>query len=83
MNVNERVQNILNSFCNKETIRLQDHLQNDLGMDSLNMVMLLIELEETFQIQIHESDMNPFDLTTVESVVQLVQRYQGEGNEKD
>lgn len=81
MSVNERVISVLSSFSNKKEIQLQDRLQNDLGMDSLSMVMLLIELEETFQIQIHESDMNPFDLNTVENVVRLVERYQGGRNE--
>ena len=81
MSVNERVITVLNSFSNKKDIQLQDRLQSDLGMDSRSMVMLLIEVEETFQIQIHESDMNPFDLNTVENVVRLVERYQGGGNE--
>ena len=45
------------------------------------MVMLLIEIEEKFGIQLDESDMNPFSLDTVQSVVNMVGNYKGEGNE--
>lgn len=50
-------------------------LVNDLGLDSLCMVMLLIMLEETFEIELDESDMNPFLLLTVEDVINLVAKY--------
>ncbi len=50
-------------------------LQNNLGLDSLEMVLLLVEIEDSFDIEIKESDMNPFDLKTVSDVVMLVERY--------
>lgn len=50
-------------------------LQNNLGLDSLEMVLLLVEIEDSFDIEIKESDMNPFDLQTVSDVVMLVERY--------
>lgn len=46
-------------------------------LDSLLMVTLLIEIEETFNIQLDESDMNPLELTTVKSVIDLVNKYIG------
>ena len=42
------------------------------------MVTLLIELEEKFGIELDESDMNPYDLNTVQSVADLVGRYLGD-----
>ena len=45
--------------------------------------MLLMMLEENFQITLDESDMNPFDLTTVSNVVNLIEKYvDGDSNEK-
>ena len=43
-------------------------LTADLAMDSLRMVMLLVTLEDTFGIELDESDMNPFSLITVRDV---------------
>ena len=50
-------------------------LIQDLGMDSLRMVMLLVTIEDTFDIELDESDMNPFSLITVQNVVDLVMKY--------
>ena len=50
-------------------------LAEDLGFDSLKLVMLLVLIEDTFEIELDESDMNPFELLCVEDVVQLVKKY--------
>ena len=50
-------------------------LTGDLSMDSLRMVMLLVTLEDTFEIELDESDMNPFSLITVQDVINLVMKY--------
>lgn len=61
-----------------DDINIDDKLQDDLSLDSLTMVALLVEIEETFNIELEESDMNPFDLNTVEDVVNLVVKYCGD-----
>ena len=50
-------------------------LIEDLGLDSLKMVTLLIEIEDAFGIELDESDMNPFDLVTVNDIVTLARKY--------
>ena len=78
---------ILSELSGIETICLEHELQSDLGLDSLQMVTLLMMLEENFQITLDESDMNPFDLANVWQVVDLVEKYAGgknnEENEKE
>ena len=75
---------ILSELSGIETICLEHELQSDLGLDSLQMVTLLMMLEENFQITLDESDMNPFDLVNVWQVVDLVEKYAGgESNEKN
>ena len=54
---------------------LNKELIKDLALDSLRLVMLLVNLEETFEIELDESDMNPFQLITVQDVVNLVNKY--------
>ena len=77
MKIFDKVYVILSELSGTETICLEHELQSNLGLDSLQMVMLLMMLEENFQITLDESDMNPFDLTTVSNVVNLVKKYIG------
>lgn len=74
---------ILSELSGIETICLEHELQSDLGLDSLQMVTLLIMLEENFQIVLDESDMNPFDLINVCHVVNLVEKYLGGDNNEE
>lgn len=77
MNVKEKVKNILVRLSGENNIENDMTLQGDLCLDSLLMVTLLIEIEETFNIQLDEADMNPLELTTVKSVIDLVSKYTG------
>ncbi len=64
-----------------EEISPESHLQNDLALDSLSMVTLLLGIEEAFGITLDESDMNPFQLATVQDAIDLVQKYTGDHHE--
>ena len=66
---------ILSELSGIETICLEHELQSDLGLDSLQMITLLMMLEENFQITLDESDMNPFNLVLVSDVITLVEKY--------
>ena len=82
MNIEEKVKEILFELSGEEVIENDYYLQEQLVLDSLAMVALLIEIEETFEIEIDESDMNPFELSTVQNVIDLVAKYCGDENEK-
>lgn len=75
METQERVVKILEELSGNTNINSNDHLQNDLGLDSLDLVNLLVCIEDEFEIELDESDMNPFDFETVESVVNMVEKY--------
>lgn len=77
MSIEEKVKGILSELSGVETIVNDATLQGDLALDSLLMVTLLIEIEEAFGIVLDESDMNPFDLTTVQDVIHMVEKYCG------
>lgn len=74
----EEVKRILSELSGEERIENDSSLQDDLMLDSLAMVTLLINIEEAFNIELDESDMNPFDLNTVQSLIALVEKYCGE-----
>ena len=81
MNIAGRVIDILKELSGKENVQLTDDLQVTIHLDSLELVQLLIEIENEFEIILDESDLNPFSLTTVKDVVDLVERYV-DGNEE-
>ena len=81
MDVQERVFNIIRELSGAENISLESSLQGEIYLDSLSMVTLLIMLEDGFNIVLEESDMNPFDLVTVNDVVSLVKKYVGDKDE--
>ena len=74
----DKVIDILFKLSGKENIETNNTLVDDIGLDSLLMVTLLIEIEEVFNIELDESDMNPFELISVNDVVSLVSKYCGE-----
>jgi len=81
MDVQERVFNIIRELSGVENISLESSLQGEIYLDSLSMVTLLIMVEDGFNIVLDESDMNPFDLLTVNDVIALVKKYVGDEDE--
>lgn len=75
MDIENKVFDLLKELSGNETIKLSDTLKNEIALDSLGMVTLLVEIEDVFQIELDESDMNPFELITVFDVVELIKRY--------
>ncbi len=81
MNVEEKIKNILSGLSGVEYFYNETILQNELLLDSLSMIMMIIEIEDEFQIRLDEDDMNPYYLETVQDVIDMVGRYIGEQNE--
>ena len=49
-------------------------LRNDLGLDSLRMVDVLVNVEELFNITFDESELDPGNLHQVGDLVALIER---------
>ena len=71
----KQVMELLEELCLTPVTDSSLTLVGDLALDSLRMVMLLVTLEDTFEIELDESDMNPFALVTVQDVVELAEKY--------
>lgn len=78
MQIFERISGVLKELSGVENISLESQLKEDLMLDSLSMITMLIEIETAFEIELEESDLNPFDLTVVSDLVNLVKKYCGE-----
>ena len=77
MNIEKKIKGVLCELSGLESVKNSFHLQEDIALDSLMMVTLLLEIEDVFNIQLEEVDMNPFELTTVQSVIDMVAKYVG------
>ena len=75
MDFRKKVYEIIGSICGLEVDSQDKSLNDDLGIDSLGMVALLIELEDSLTIELEESDMNPLMLKTTEDIVKLAEKY--------
>ena len=60
---------------NPDAIGLDDHLMDEVGLDSMLLLELLTELESTFQVTIPEDEYP--GMTTVNACAKLVARYGG------
>lgn len=72
--IQNKVFNVIKKISQTEQIEESDTLEK-LGFDSLEMVILLLEIEEAFGITLTESDMDPFELNKVSDIVSLVKKY--------
>ena len=69
---NRKIKEIISKELNVSLLDIKDssHLQNDLGMDSLDAVCIVMEIETQFNIQIPDEQIEK--ITTVQSIVELV-----------
>jgi acyl carrier protein len=78
VNTENKIVQILKELSAFEKIDINSLLSSDIGLDSLGLVSLLVAVEDSFQIQLEESDMYPFALQTVGDITNLVNKYLGD-----
>ncbi len=81
MKIKEQLYKILNNLSGMGVTNKKMSLQNDLGLDSLGLVTLLVEIEDSFNFELKPEDMDPFKYETVETLIKLVSKYIGDGYE--
>jgi acyl carrier protein len=76
MNYEEKIKMIIA----QQSIVLVHEINNEdslalIGIDSLKMVELIVALEDGFDIQFDDSELDPSLLTTVDSIIKLTEKY--------
>lgn len=56
-----------------EDVRFEHTFKEDLEYDSLDMITLYFDTEKTFNIEIFESDLLEYELTTVKQFIDYIQ----------
>jgi acyl carrier protein len=70
----EKVKQIILKHALTENYRSGNtRLKEDLGIDSLRLVELVVELEDAFVILFSENDLSPDNLKTVDDIYQLAE----------
>ncbi len=54
---------------------MENDMLTDIGIDSLKIVEVIMEIEDHFNIKFNDSDLDPEALDTVKSVIDLVKKY--------
>lgn len=70
----QMVLNLLCELSGKEKVDENVSLEA-LGLDSLDMVTMLVTIEDKAGIELAPEDMNPFDLRAVQDVIALAEKY--------
>lgn len=72
--INELViKSLANRFdTTEDAIKMESNLKNDFGMDSLDAVEIIMELEDLFEIEILDQDF--YDVNTVNELINLVEK---------
>ena len=74
-NTKEIINTILTEKRFSDTITSDMNLSEDLGFDSLSLVELIVDLEDRFDIEIDESDLDPGLIKTVGQIYTLIDKY--------
>ena len=75
-----KVKRILSQLSGVKRISAFDSLKDRLLLDSLALVTLLVEIEDTLGVRLSDEDMDPFSLETAGDVIALAERAVGEQN---
>ena len=53
----------------------EDDNLKEYGMDSIALVSLIVEIENKYNIEFSESDLNPNKLMTIKNIVDMMEKY--------
>ncbi len=70
----DQIRDALGAYLKQDPTTIHPHhtLRDDLGLDSMAMIELLFRIEETFDLQIPDDDLQ--GLVTVSDVIEYVER---------
>lgn len=74
MDILKKVEEVINETVGGDSVALNQELKTDIGLDSLNLVSVIVGLEEKFGIEFNESDLDPSKIIRVKDLVELVEK---------
>jgi acyl carrier protein len=79
----KKITDALASYIQDKSIKIEgsSQLREELGLDSMDTIEIVFQLEESFNIQISDDDL--MGLKTVDSVVQYIEKRMTENKESE
>lgn len=76
MNTEEVISTIIKELKPDQTATINVNLDliDDLGFDSINMLQLILELEEKFEISISDDDLDIDNFKSIKSIIALIEK---------
>jgi len=72
----EKISSIICNFADvkAEDITLKTNIKNDLGLNSLELVNLVVEIENTFGVEIPDEEI--MKIETVDDAIKVIEKHQ-------
>ena len=70
-NIYQFLKQLIEEKTGTEAITMQSHLVNDCGLDSIDVIEIMVEVENHYKINVPDYEIQ--DLNTVESLVKLTE----------
>ncbi len=72
----DQIREIICEFVNVDpaSITMDTNIRTDLGLNSLELINMAVEIEESFDVEIPDRD--AMDLQTVADAIRIIQKYQ-------
>lgn len=72
----EKIRSIIGNFVDikPEDITLETNIKNELGLTSLELVNLVVEMENTFHIEIPDEEI--MKIETIQDAIKIIEKHQ-------
>lgn len=77
MAIEQRLKEIIHEVKKEisiEDIRMDKNLVDDFGMDSMEMLEFVAELEEAFQIELEDDELDTDVISDITKILQIIER---------
>lgn len=71
-----RIKNVIKEITGCDRIDKTDRLKEELGLDSLSLVVVILALENEFTVTFASSNLSPDEILTVDDLINLVEKSQ-------
>jgi len=70
----KKIEQVLKEVKPSSSIKLERHLQNDLGLDSVDLLSFFFDLEKLFDVKIPQVDVENYQLLTIKNIVEYIEK---------
>ena len=73
-NIFSKIKELILEIDSSLTVTLESSMRNDLGLDSTDVISIVFELEDAFNIKISDSDLEENNLDVISDLVEYIKK---------